>query len=169
MTNVERKIAVIACIDNAGGFAKEQKIPWLDNPVSKIDLKHFKETTKDSIIIMGRNTYNEIAGLRTIKTNILPDRQSYVITSDINNECAGAITIGSIQEVIDSTDKDIFIIGGYQLFVEGLELGNTCYLSCINQSYDCDQFFPGTPLNDWTYEYTNSEHIDLIFAKYTKV
>lgn len=163
-----RNISIIVCCDKNGGFAKERKIPWLDEPLSKIDLKHFKETTTGSIIIMGRNTYNEIAGMREIKKDILPGRKSFVLTSDIFNPCPGATPTPNISIALSSAAQDVFFIGGARVFEEGLKYCNQVYLSYINKDYDCDQFFPGDILKHWTKQITLSDDPDLIFVKYTK-
>lgn len=164
-----KNISIIVCCDKNGGFAKERKIPWLADPVSKIDLKHFKDVTAGSDIIMGRNTYNEIAGLREIKQDILPGRKSYVLTSNIFNACPGANTTPNISLALSNTTKDVFFIGGASVFEEGLKYCNQVYLSYINKDYDCDQFFPGDILKNWSKEITLSDHQDLIFVKYTKI
>lgn len=139
-------ISIIVACDKNGGIAKNKSIPWLTEEWSKEDLKRFKTITNDSVIIMGRNTYNEIASLRTIKDNILPNRKSYVLTHNIENSCNGAITIDGIKKVISlEPSKNIFIIGGTSLFSEGIELCDKIYMTKINEDYDCDDFFTIKP------------------------
>lgn len=162
------KKSMIVCCDIRGGIAKEKKIPWLNEKFSKTDLKRFKELTMNTYIVMGRNTYNEIAGLRAIITDILPDRKSFVITSNPDQVCPGATTISSLDDIPD--DKDIFIIGGVQLYETELLNCDSVYISFINQDYDCDQFFPGHLLeHTYNVEYIPTEHNNLIFANYTKI
>lgn len=158
---------LIACCDIAGGIAKEKQIPWLNTDFSKLDLKRFKELTTDQCVVMGRNTYNEIAGLREIGETVLPNRECYVITTNKDNECKGAITISSIEEI--ETDKEIFIIGGEQLYREYLRKCDTVYLTIVGEDYECDQHFPGQWLVKYNMKQIDSGHPMLAFVEYTRV
>jgi dihydrofolate reductase len=157
---------IIACCDIEGGFAKDKKIPWIGEDFSKLDLKHFKQITDGSVLVMGRNTYLEIAGMREITTSLLPNRECYVVTSNPENLCPGATTISSIDEI--KTDKEIFVIGGERLYRENIRKCDTVYLSLINKNYNCDQTFPGQSLIHYSATAEDSEHPDLIFITYTK-
>ena len=157
---------IIACCDKFYGFAKNKRIPWMGEDFCKIDLMHFKKITEGSVVVMGRNTYNEIAGLREIKTTVLPNRDCYVVTSDISNLCQGAITISSVDEI--ETDKEIFIIGGYQLYCQYIDKCDEIYLSVINNNYNCDQFFPIHLVDGYECEIVDSGHDLLKFVKYTR-
>lgn len=157
---------LIACCDIMGGMSKEKQIPWLKEEVSKIDLKRFKQLTDGHAVVMGRNTYNEIAGLREIGDSVLPNRECYVITSDPDNECKGATTVLTLDDI--QTDKELFIIGGMKLYQTTIRQCDTVYLSIINKDYGCDQLFPGQPLVNYKSEQVDSGHPDLAFVVYTK-
>lgn len=157
---------LIACCDIEGGIAKDKQIPWLNEDFSKLDLKRFKELTTGQCVVMGRNTYNEIAGLREIGDSVLPNRECYVITSNKENTCKGATTISSVDEI--QTDKEIFIIGGEQLYREYLRKCDTVYLTIINHDYECDQQFPGQWLIRWKAEEVDCDHPKIVFVVYTK-
>jgi dihydrofolate reductase len=158
---------LIACCDIKGGFAKDKQIPWLKEDFSKLDLKRFKELTNGQCVVMGRNTYNEIASLRTIKDSVLPNRECYVITSDPDNACEGATTILTLDDI--QTDKEIFIIGGGKLYSNTIKHCDTVYLTVINRDYECDQFFPGQCLVNYKADHVQSEHPDMVFVTYTKI
>jgi dihydrofolate reductase len=49
-------VNIIVAVDDAGGFGKDGKIPWHFPE----DFKRFKEITKDSVCVMGRNTYEDM-------------------------------------------------------------------------------------------------------------
>lgn len=136
-----QKIGIIVAVDSEFGIAKDKKIPWLAEDWSKDDLKRFKQKTDGGVLICGRNTYNEIAGLRSIGNEVLPNRTTYVITSNPDNLCPGAITIDSIQKVLElEQTRDIFFIGGERIFEEGLKYTNEIHLTQTYKHYDCDQF-----------------------------
>jgi dihydrofolate reductase len=159
---------MIVCCDIKGGFSKDKKIPWLNEAFSKADLKRFRKLTLNSVVVMGRNTYNEIASLnpKEIKGSILPNRECYVLTSNPNRKCKGAITISSIEDI--KTEKDVFIIGGYSLYLENIDKCNTVYLSRINKDYNCDQLFPEYLLSTFTKYEETSEFLELSFETYSK-
>jgi|688.fasta_scaffold00062_80 dihydrofolate reductase (trimethoprim resistance protein) len=164
-----KNISIIVCCDERGGFAKNKQIPWINEEFSKTDLKNFRLLTTGNTIIMGRNTYNEIAELKPIKLDLLPNRTSFVITSNPKHKCKGAKTFASLHQAIEKSKTDVFIIGGYQLFVEAIKICNKMHISFINHDYNCDQFFPGELIDDsWDINYEEAIPNKLLFATYTK-
>lgn len=150
-TQVE-PLSIIVALDECGGFAKNGKIPWINEPFAKQDLKNFKKRTSGGICVMGRNTYNDILSMQKNKKpkEILPNRESYVITSR-GGDTPGAIKVSGLREVIyelDETDRrEIFILGGLRLFVEALPFVHKIYVTLIPGNYLCDIYFP---LNSFT-------------------
>lgn len=164
-----KNISIIVCCDERGGFAKNKQIPWIKEDFSKIDLSNFQKLTTGNTIIMGRNTYDEIAGLRPIKLDLLPNRTSFVVTSNPKRKCKGTRTFASLAQAIEKAKTDVFVIGGYQLFVEAMSLCNKMHISFINHNYECDQFFPGELIDDsWNINYHEAIPNKLLFAEYTK-
>ena len=126
---------IITAIDQNNGIGKNTSIPW---NLPK-DLKHFKDITENSFVIMGRNTWN------SLPKNPLPNRINIIISSTIkldvnlnisivkynsNNIICSEFNIiyvfDSFQkalECIDSSDcnKKIFVIGGTQLYTEAMK------------------------------------------------
>jgi dihydrofolate reductase len=143
-------IRIIVACDLNGGIGKDGLIPWVENGINKYpnDFKKFSEITKNSICIMGRKTYQEIYNLRTQKnptaTELLPNRQSFVITSSkqdlplVNK----SISIREVVEFNNPDNKDVFIIGGEMLFVEAISFSRQVFLTAIPEYYDCNRFFP---------------------------
>lgn len=139
--------SIIVGLDEAGGYSKDGKIPWIDNPFGKEDLKHFQKITKGGICIMGRNTYDDMLKKKKSKDieDILPNRQSFVVTSR-GGDTPGVQKVGGLREAIyelDENDKrEIFILGGVRLFTESMPFVNNIYISLIPGDYKCDSFFP---------------------------
>ena len=137
-------IALILAIDEQRGFAKNNQIPWHFPE----DLKNFKAVTKDSVCIMGKQTY--VDALRYVKPDkpFLPNRSSIVISSTLDASClrAGVTKASDIESALNYArtihpDKPIFFIGGKQIFDEGLSMATHVFLSKIPGDYDCDRFF----------------------------
>lgn len=132
-------ISIIVATDNKFGFGKDGKIPW-HYPE---DFKFFKETTKEKTLIMGRKTFDD---LLTYSKNgkPLPDRKLVVVTSKplplLSNVYKANNTTEAL-EVAHTFCKDIFFIGGEQIFKAGLQVADSVYLTYINKDFECDRFF----------------------------
>lgn len=140
---MHQPFAVIAAVDAHRGFAKDGQIPWYH----KEDFLWFKERTMDHACVMGRNTYDDINARlgEKAKDSVLPGRDCYVVSRTLDS-LPNATVVRSISEVAlkVATDynKPIFIIGGELLFREGVAMAKTVYLTVINDTYNCDKFFP---------------------------
>jgi len=103
------------------------------------DLRRFKKLTSGHPIIMGRKTYQSI-------NRPLPERTNIVITRDTNLEIPGCIVAHSIVEAIKKAEefdqKEIFIIGGAEIYKETLPLAERLYVTTVDLNVDGDAFFP---------------------------
>jgi dihydrofolate reductase len=142
-----RHYAVIAAVDNTGGFSKDGKMPWSYAE----DFKWFKGRTKGHVCTMGRLTYEDIIsrnndGDPEAPVVVLPDRQNFVLSRSVDT-LPGATVVKSLIEIenhLEEKDagKTVFAIGGTRVFNEGLALAQTVYLSIIDNDYKCDKHFP---------------------------
>lgn len=155
----KRSLEIVVAVDCMGGFSKNGKIPWQ----LPEDLKHFQKLTKGHICVMGRYTYEEILDMCVKRLanegndlpihEILPGRESYVVTSDKEYKTPGATRIDSLGQIFNFVSNDnpkkIFILGGQQLFREGIALCDIVHMTILKneQPYDCDIFFPVNILN----------------------
>jgi len=153
-------VSIIVAVDSAGGFGKNGKIPW-NVPE---DMKHFRERTKGSVCIMGRRTYDDMLEMwkerqakrknakATEPKEILPGRESFVVTSNPNLECPGATAVQSMTQAIQKCPADdqrpIFILGGYRMWIEALSRNPVIYMTIIKgDHYECTKKFPVHILN----------------------
>lgn len=125
---------VAASLNN--GIGKDNQLPWH----LPADLKFFKATTMGCPVVMGRKTFQSIG--RT-----LPGRKNVVITRDktFNADKAFDIEVVSgIEEAITSlqSEKEVFIIGGGEIFRQSMDLIDTIYLTVVNTTLEADVFFP---------------------------
>ncbi len=143
-------LSIIVAVDQDGGFGKDGKIPWH----FKEDFDHFKEVTKDSVCIMGRKTYEDMLAMvkkrkknkKAVIKEILPGRECYVVTSNDKYKAEGAAVVNSITQAVQSLEegdtREVFILGGYRMYVEGLAWTNKIYMTVVKDRYFCDVFFP---------------------------
>lgn len=123
-------------------IGKENKLPWhLPD-----DLKYFKNLTWGLPILMGRKTFESIG-------KPLPGRKSIVITRDKNWKHEGVETVHSIAEAVAKAEnfgaKEIFVVGGAQIFNTALSSANRIYFTRIHHRFDGDVFFPGISESEW--------------------
>lgn len=117
-------IRVIAAVSKNGIIGKDNALPF-DYPE---DLKWFKQSTVDSVIIMGRKTFEGIG-------RPLPNRENIVITSS-KLETPGITCFSSIEsffnrEQIILRDRavDYWFIGGAGIYEEGMNWAQEIYLT----------------------------------------
>jgi dihydrofolate reductase len=129
-------IIVAASLNHAIG--KDNQLLWH----LPADLKFFKTTTMGCPVVMGRKTFQSIG--RT-----LPGRKNVVITRDKNfnsDNQFDILVVGSVDEALVKlhSEKEVFIIGGGEIYKQVLEAGcvKTLYLSLIDERYNADTYFP---------------------------
>lgn len=103
------------------------------------DLKFFKTTTMGCPVIMGRKTFQSIG--RT-----LPGRKNVVITRDktFNSDNQfDILVVGSLDEALVKlhTEKEVFIIGGGEIYKQSMDLVDNIYLTLVNMTIDADVYF----------------------------
>ena len=126
-------VNLVIALDLNGGIGKNNALPW---PYHKEDMKWFRDNTLNSVVIMGKNTWN------SLPTKPLKDRQNLVVTSDLS--IPYNITIEQFYKIIYSNDDSyvINIIGGAKLYNYCLDLNvvKKVFLTTFKQNYDCDTF-----------------------------
>jgi dihydrofolate reductase len=123
-------------------IGKDNKLPWhLPN-----DLKFFKNTTWGMPVIMGRKTFESFG-------KPLSGRRNIVITRNKDWKAEGVEIAGSIDEAVElakqSDVKEIFIIGGGEIFKTYFPKADRIYLTRIHHSFDGDAFFPAIDEKEW--------------------
>ena len=111
------------------------------------DLKFFKQTTWAMPVIMGRKTFESLAG------KPLNGRLNIVITRQRDWNAAGVQKAGSLEEAFSIAAanhyKESFVIGGGELYASALPQANNIYLTRVEATMDGDTFFPVIDTNDW--------------------
>jgi len=116
-------------------IGKANRLPWHFSS----DLKHFKELTTGSTVLMGRKTFESIG-------RPLPNRENFVLTS-------GGPVGDSRVKFFHDLDKALaevrtpqcFVIGGAQVYQATLSLAEGLHVTNIDQDYEGDVFYPVIP------------------------
>lgn len=137
--------AILAC-DDDWGIGKNNDLPW---PHNSNDLKWFKENTTDSVVVMGRRTWE------SLPFKPLPNRENVVITS---GELTGPDVVGDMKSILKilpqmNFTKNVWVIGGASIFEQLLPYMDEIWLSRIDGVYDCDTHLPRDQI-------TSNFHID---------
>ena len=140
------------------------------------DLKYFKAITTGKPIIMGRKTFESIG-------KPLPERLNIVITTNVDLTIENCLVVNNLETAIleaqnfyktkATEQKEIFIIGGAQIFKQSIEFVNRIYITEIHAEYAGDVFFEELRSDDWvevSRDIHNSENdiIPFSFVLYEK-
>lgn len=134
-------ISLIVAMDRNRVIGKDNKLPWH----LPADLAYFKRITMGHPIIMGRKTFESIG-------RPLPGRENIVVTRNRSFQPEGCTVIHSIddiQKIAAERDKEVFVIGGAELFQASLPFADRLYITKIDASFPGDTFFPSFYEEDW--------------------
>ncbi len=137
---------VVAAAEN-NVIGKDNRLLWrLPN-----DLAFFKNTTWGMPVIMGRRTFDSLGKPLAGRTNIVITRQG-----DWQRE--GVTVAHGLDEAIKKADaldtREVFVIGGGQVYKEAMPLARRVYLTRVGVSPEGDSFFPQLRPEDWELEST---------------
>lgn len=159
---------IIVAVDKNWGIGYKNKL-LISIPD---DMKFFRTTTTDKVVIMGKNTLLSFPNGRPLK-----NRVNIVITRDKSFKCEGAIVVHSIEEAIEETKKynseDVYIIGGGSIYEQMLDYADTAYVTYIDYAYQADTRFPNLDeRSEWKLAEESEEQtyfdVEYYFRKYTR-
>lgn len=143
-------INIIVAVDQNEGIGKDGKLPW---PKIPSDMKRFRDLTKNSVVIMGRKTYDSIGKPLKGRFNIVltsnahkhTNRENIVFSNDFT-EALNCARVASLEACCD-----IFIIGGASIYKHYMPIVGRVMMTTVSDSYDCDTFFPFDTMHryDW--------------------
>jgi len=108
------------------------------------DFAHFKRSTLGHPVIMGRKTWESLA-------RALPGRVNVVVSRQAGYGAEGARVVTSLNEalVVCGDARQVFVIGGAQLYAQALPLADRVIATEIHADIAGDAFFPELPAGDW--------------------
>lgn len=134
-TTMKPIISMIAAMDESRAIGKDNKLLWHIPE----DMKRFRTITLGHPIIMGRLTYESIG-------RVLPKRINIIVSRNANYHVEGGIVCESLKKALEiACEKDtreVFIIGGGQMYKQGIELSAKLYLTVVKGSHKADSYFP---------------------------
>lgn len=135
-------ISLLVATDENNVIGKDNKLPWhLPN-----DLKYFKNLTWAMPIVMGRKTFESIG-------KALPGRKNIILTRNKDWKKDETITVEKFEDALEIAQKEgvkeIFIIGGAEVFTSAFDMANRIYLTRIHHQFEGDVFFPAIDEHEW--------------------
>ncbi|WP_396638574.1 dihydrofolate reductase [Maribacter sp. R77961] len=109
------------------------------------DFKRFKKLTTGHKIIMGRKTFESFP-------KPLPNRVHIIITRDKNytTPFEDCIIVHSLEEALKLiVNENVFIIGGGEIYEQGLPFSNKIELTRVHGTFEADTFFPNIDTKLW--------------------
>ena len=155
-------IGLIVARSKNNVIGKNGQIPWR----IKGEQKQFKELTTGNVVIMGRKSYEEIG-------RPLPNRMNIVVSGTVNDTGENLATVKSLKEALElaGTEKDVYVSGGYRLFLEALPIVDKMYITEVDITVeDGDTFFPEFDPEEFELEIgeTGGEEIKFTRTTYTR-
>lgn len=166
------KVALIVAMDLDRGIGKDNGLMWH----LPEDMKFFKKTTLNQIVVMGRKNYESIPE----RFRPLPGRENVVLTRNKSYKAENCQIFHSLETCLDhyknESERTVFIIGGGEIYRQALELNivEEMYITHVNATFDADTFFPEFDLKKWKVETVLIQDHDakhdagFITLKYTK-
>ena len=123
-------LSMIFACDEKGAIGKEGDLPWRQSS----DLKHFKRTTFEKIVVMGRKTWESLG-------QPLPKRRNIVMTRRGVDDDVETMSFEQVMSLAEEHEE--MIIGGgeiYELFLEhAKEIHRTVIHTVVHEA---DTFAP---------------------------
>jgi len=162
-------IGLIAAVAANGVIGDDGEMPWH----LPADLQHFKQTTMGNPVIMGRRTYDSIAGRID---GPLPGRHNIVLSRSEPDLHDGVVVADSIDAAVaeaeavcalDSGAERIFVIGGATVYEQFLTRADELVLTELADAYEGDTEFPEWDDTEWR-EVDRDDRGEFAFVTYRR-
>ena len=139
-------LSLIAALGENRVIGVDNSMPWhLPG-----DFKYFKATTLGKPIIMGRKTWDSLG-------RPLPGRLNIVVSRQTDLALEGAEVFPSLDAAVARAEAwaleqgvdELMLIGGAQLYEQGLAQADRLYLTRVALSPEGDAWFPAFVENQW--------------------
>ncbi len=136
-------ISLVVAASENNVIGKNNQLLWkLPN-----DMKFFKNTTWPLPIVMGRKTFESLG------SKPLHGRRNIVVTRQAGWNANGITKVMNIHSAIgiarEDDVKEIFIIGGGEIFKETMKSAGRIYMTRVHANLEGDVFFPEIDRSVW--------------------
>jgi dihydrofolate reductase len=140
-------LSLIAALGENRVIGVDNSMPWhLPG-----DFKYFKATTLGKPIIMGRKTWDSLGRPLPGRLNIVVSRQAGLVLEGAEVYPSLEAAVARAQEWAKEQGVDeLMLIGGAQLYAQGLAQADRLYLTRVALSPEGDAWFPAFDPGQWT-------------------
>ena len=134
------RVSLIAAVAANGVIGADGALPWhLPD-----DFRWFKTKTLGKPVVMGRKTWDSLAGA-------LPGRQNIVLTRQSGYVAPGATVVDSCKaaEAAAGDSGELMVIGGGEIFQFFLPHASRIYLTRVDAEVEGDARFPAIDPAEW--------------------
>lgn len=162
-------INILVAYDQQRAIGINNDLPWGKNGLPG-DLAMFKRLTLEKTVVMGRKTFESIG-------HPLPERENIVVSRNPRLDIEGAICVNSLSNAIRAASKDVFIIGGAQIYKQAISRADTIFATEVKASFpDADTYFPEIDDDKWQQYYRahnsskdGGDQYDYDFVQYIRI
>ena len=106
------------------------------------DMAYFSQMTTGKVVIMGRKTLESFPKKKPLRNRA----ENIVITRQTDYQAEGATVVHSVEEALNAAarydTRDVFVIGGGEVYRSLLPYCDTAYITKIDFAYDADTRLP---------------------------
>lgn len=169
-------VKIIAAVAANGVIGNNGDLPW---PRIPEDMRFFRETTTESVVIMGRKTFVSLKAALPRRCNIVVSKTLEEVPEDVRvaDDLSKALEMAEIYCSVYGVDN-IFIIGGGLLYQEALSPAfadkvDSVIITHIGKEFEGDVRFPDLDKSVWKeysrYEFSSTtDNIPLKIVTYEK-
>jgi dihydrofolate reductase len=136
------RVSLIAAMGSNRAIGVDNGLPWR----LPADLRRFKALTTGHTLVMGRKTFESIRGP-------LPWRTTVVVSRRPDYAPEGVLVAHSVDEALARAARqekeEVFVAGGEEIFRQTLDRADRMHLTCIEQDFPGDTFFPEFDESAW--------------------
>jgi dihydrofolate reductase len=138
---------MVVAYDLNRGIGAANDIMWMGELPA--DMKHFRQHTLGTSVVMGRKTYDSIG-------RPLPERQNIVVTRS-GAQIEGVTVVDSLEAAYAAAEHAVAIIGGGEIFNQALPDTDVIYVTELQAEFpQATVFFPA--LDDSWREVSREHH-----------
>ncbi|CAI8982812.1 Dihydrofolate reductase [Pseudomonas sp. IT-P253] len=139
-------LSLIAALGENRVIGVDNSMPWhLPG-----DFKYFKATTLGKPIIMGRKTWDSLGRPLPGRLNIVVSRQADLVLegAEVYPSLEAAVIRAQEWALAQGVDE-VMLIGGAQLYAQGMAQADRLYLTRVALSPEGDAWFPAFDVSQW--------------------
>lgn len=135
------EFSLIVATDRLGGIGQDNRLLWNRMPT---DMRHFRATTADKVVLMGRKTAESIGCA-------LPKRTNLILTRSGIAPYPGQIPVSSIEQARAlAAGAPLICLGGGEIYAMCLPYVDRIYLTQVDAEYpNADTKFPPLNSSEW--------------------